>query len=89
MNSEEIKQTIIDIRASSLDEQKLRKKYAKFVEECPRLFEFVMDKTIDLTYLETMFQQLELIKTQKIDLNTADSNVYSILRKDFIPEQYH
>jgi hypothetical protein len=88
MDSEEIKKTIIEIRDSDLDENKLRKKYAKFVDECPRLFEFVMDKNIDLAYLQPMFEQLELIKTEKIDLNTADSNVYSILRKDFIPEQY-
>ena len=88
MDSEEIKKTIIEIRASDLDESNLRKKYAKFVDECPRLFEFVMDKNIDLAYLQPMFEQLELIKTEKIDLNTADSNVYSILRKDFIPEQY-
>lgn len=88
MDPEEIKRSIREIRDSRLDEKKIRYKYSKFADECPRLFEFALDKSIDLKYLDAMFYQLELIKNSKIDLNTADSNVYSILRKDYIPKEY-
>ena len=85
MNPEEIKSTVYEIRQSNLNEKELRRQYPKFVEECPRLFEFVMDKNIDLKYLELMFENLALIGSNKINLDTADSNVYSILRQDYIP----
>lgn len=88
MDPEEIKKCISEIRKSKLNEKQIRSKYYNFAEECPRLFEFAIDKTNDLKYLEPMFYQLEMIKNSKIDLNTADSNIYNILKKDFIPKDY-
>jgi hypothetical protein len=90
MDTDLIKKTVTDIRNSeNVSENILRMKYAKFAEDYPRLFEFSFDKKIDLKYLDMMLEQLKSLNTSSINLDTADSNVYGILKNDFIPKEFN
>lgn len=83
MNPYEIRDLVYKIRDSKLTESALRKQYKDFVLDYPRLFEFAIDKKIKLEFLDMMLNQLELINNNSIDLETADSNVYSELQKKY------
>lgn len=90
MDIDVIRTTVADIRNSkNVSENLLRIKYHKFAEDYPRLFEFSFDKTVDLKYLDVMLEQLESLNLNSINLDTADSNVYGILRKDYIPDEFN
>lgn len=90
MDTDMIKRTVGEIRNSeNVPENILRIKYSKFAEDYPRLFEFSFDKKIDLKYLDMMLEQLESLNLSSINLDTADSNVYGILKNDFIPKEFN
>lgn len=81
-----IKETVYNLRQNSeLGENILRHKYLSFAEDYPRLFEFAIDKSIKLEFLDLMLDQLKLINENCISLDTADSNVYKILQDKYIP----
>ena len=81
-----IKETVYELRQNTeLGEHLLRKKYSSFAENYPRLFEFAIDKSIKLEFLDIMLDQLKLINDNCISLDTADSNVYKILQDKYIP----
>lgn len=89
MDVEYIKKTVNDIRNSTESEDIIRKKHGKFAEDNPRLFEFCIDKTIELKYLDMMFEQIGHLNESSINLDVADSNVYGILKGDFLPKEYN
>lgn len=81
---EEIRKTVKTIRESDESPYVLRKKYAIFAEKHPRLFEFCLDKTIDMSFLEMMLVQLGNLCENKIDVNKADEVVIGNLRKVYL-----
>lgn len=83
MDPDYIKSTVYEIRESDLKEKELRNKFKDFVNDYPRLFEFAVNKNIELDFLDMMLKQLVLLKENCISLDTADSNVYKTLQEKY------
>lgn len=83
MNPDNIKNIVYEIRESDLNEKDLRNKFKDFVHDYPRLFEFALNKDIQLDFLDMMLKQLALINENCISLETADSNVYKTLQEKY------
>lgn len=84
MDTSEIKSIVKTLRESNLPVAALKSKYGQFAEDYPRLFEFAVDKRINLTYLDMMLQQLELLNNKQTDLDKADEHIYGKLRTDYV-----
>lgn len=83
MDPDYIKKIVYEIRESNMKEKELRMKFKDFVHDYPRLFEFALNKDIQLDFLDMMLKQLVLINENCISLETADSNVYKTLQEKY------
>jgi len=84
--SQEIKDTITAIRneSHSSSEKALKNKYYSFYEKYPKLFNVATNTSFPLTYLDMMLAELDNLDTQKVDMDTADKNIYGHLRSIYV-----
>jgi len=63
---------------------KFKKRFPKFFEGMPQLFEAGLNKDFDLKYLDYMLQMSDKVESQKMNTMQAYKTVYETLRKDYI-----
>ena len=86
----EIKYIMHEIRKSvnfstaSEKRQFFLNKYNDFALQLPKLFEGALNDQFPLNYLDFMLEQLELLKTNKVDIDKADEVVIGKLRAQYL-----
>ena len=59
-------------------------KYNDFALQLPKLFEGALNDMFPLNYLDFMLEQLELLKTNQLDIDKADEVVIGKLRSQYL-----
>lgn len=81
-----IRDTIYTIRkeADKTSYKALKIKHMEFYDGHPRLFDAAADVTFPLTYIDTMLDEREKLKSNQVDADTADKNIYGQLRAVYV-----
>tara|TARA_X000000950_G_C13905698_1_gene656729 strand:+ start:1352 stop:1624 length:273 start_codon:yes stop_codon:yes gene_type:complete len=69
-----------------LSAYEMNNKYSKFAEECPTLWEKIMDENADLSILKTMLKELNKINDEKT-FNDASQKMGFFLFDKFVKDQ--
>jgi len=87
-NNEIVRMIVREIRNDKDDyfkkKNKYKKRFPKFFETMPRLFEASLSPDFDLRYLDYMMNMSDKVENQSMNTLEAYKKVYETLRKDYI-----